>query len=425
MQSPIDPGSVSPKPVATTGSSASAPAPEIAAMTKVAASGSIAGRLRAIAAGFMPNGAHRNQAPTSPPPSAILHEKSIGVAPPLMDSDFETTVGMERVSDPVSCLGGIKAFLDSVKTTKLSGSQATTPPRHGILSVGDIDRWLREGSTQSPEDTALLMRAMLLKDLAGENSHVKSRQPTNSEAIQKLLLQNGLNWVDKKQLGLSVVEGGQQKDLVPVLSPFGYGKDPKHFSESLSKLIKAGGMNGSSPLGDALTAHFDSKTPKGGTTSIICDDFVPAPSFHRDENSDNAYLLSLHIIKNSSGEYSIELDCPPDRRLSTQYIPHSECFMPSMNPKNEAAIIKNLGVRDRAELKRVITATNSVWIRGTTYALSELADNHCSSAALGTIIKQPSNVIHRSPSPKTIENVQEYMKQNKVTVYRVLLLKFC
>ena len=134
MQSPIDPGSVSPKPVATTGSSASAPAPEIAAMTKVAASGSIAGRLRAIAAGFMPSGALRNQAPTSPPPSAILHEKID------RDSDFETTVGMERVSDPVSCLGGIKAFLDSVKTTKLSRSQATTPPRHGILSVGDIDR---------------------------------------------------------------------------------------------------------------------------------------------------------------------------------------------------------------------------------------------------------------------------------------------
>jgi hypothetical protein len=418
MQSPIDPSSVSPKSVATTGSPASAP--EIAAMTKVAASGRIAGRLRAIAAGLMPSGAHRNQTPTSPSPSEISHEKS----PPLMDSDFETTVGMEKVPDPVSRLGGLKAFLDRVMTTERSETRATTPPRHGILSVGDIDRLLSEGSTQSPEDTALLIRAMLLKDLAGENSHVKSRQPTNSEAIRKLLLQNGLNWVDKKQLGISVVEGGQQKDLVPVLSPFGYGKDPKHFSESLSKLIKAGGK-GSSPLGDALTAHFDSKTPKGGNICITCDGFLPEPSFHRDENSDNAYLLSLHIIKNSSGEYSIELDCTPDRRLSTQYIPHSECFMPSMNPKNEAAIIKTLGVRDSAELQRVITATNSLWIRGTSYALSELADNHCSSAALGTIIKQPSNVIHRSPSRKTMENVQEYMKQNKVTVYRVLLLKFC
>ena len=423
MQSPIDPGSVSPKPVATTGSSASAPAPapEIAAMTKVAASGSIAGRLRAIAAGFMPSGARRNQAPTSPPPSAILHEKID------RDSDFETTVGMERVSDPVSCLGGIKAFLDSVKTTKLSRSQATTPPRHGILSVGDIDRWLSEGSTQSPEDTALLMRAILLKDmiLDDKHSHVKSRKPTNSEAIQKLLLQNGLNWVDKKQLGISVVEGGQQKDLVPVLSPFGYGKDPKDFSESLSKLIKAGG-NGPSPLGDALKAHFDSKTPKGGDTNITCNAFAPAPTFHRDDGSyKSAYLLSLHIIKNSSGEYSIELDCPPDRRLSTQYIPHSECFMLSIDQKKEAAIIKNLGVRDRDELKDIIKATNGLWQMQTSHQLSELADKHCSSAKLGTIIKQPSNVIHRSPSLKTIENANQYMAQEEVIVYRVLLLKFC
>jgi hypothetical protein len=396
MQSLIDPGSVSPKPVATTGSPASA---EIADMTKVAASGSIAGRLRDIAAGFMPSGARRNQAPTSPPP-------------------FKPTVGMEKVTNPVRFLGGLKTFLDRVMTTDRS-------ERHGVLLLSDIDRLLSAISIQSREDTALLMRAMLLKDLTsdGQTSHVKSRQPQNSEAIQKLLLQDGLNWVDKKQLGISVVEGGQQKDLIPILSQFGYGKNSELFSESLSELISAG--KDSSSLGGALKAHFDSKTPKGGNTSIICDDFVPAPSFHRDENSDNAYLLSLHIIKNSSGEYSIELDCPPDRRLSTQYIPHSECFMPSMNPKNEAAIIKNLGVRDSAELKRVITDTNRLWQQGTTHELSELADNHCSSAALGTIIKQPSRVIHRSPSRKTIANVQEYMKQNKVTVYRVLLLKFC
>jgi hypothetical protein len=342
-----------------------------------------------------------------------------------MDSDFETKVGMEKVPDPVSRLGGLKAFLDRVMTTERSETRATTPPRHGILSVGDIDRLLSEGSTQSPEDTALLIRAMLLKDLAGENSHVKSRQPTNSEAIRKLLLQNGLNWVDKKQLGISVVEGGQQKDLIPVLSQFGYEKDSdsKRFSESLSELIKAG--NNSSPLGDALKAHFDRKTPNG-VTNITCDAFAPAATFHRDDSSDKAaYLLSLHIIKNSSGVYSIELDCENDRRLSTQYIPHSECFMLSMKQKNEATIIKNLGLRDKKELEDIIKATNRLWQLQTSHSLSELADTHCSSAELGTIIQQPSTVIHRSPSRKTIENVQQHMKQAKVTVYRVLLLKFC
>ena len=411
-------GALSPKP----GSPASAPDPEIAGMISVVASGSIAGRLRAIAAGFMPSGARRNQAPTSPPPSAISHEKIDSIANPLIDSDFETTVGMERVTDPVSFLGGLKAFVDILMTTKRSETQASTPPRHGSLLVGDIDRLLSEGSTQSPEDTALLMRAILLKDLAGENSHVKSRQQKNYEAIQKLLLINGLNWVDEKQLGISVVQGGQQKDLVPVLSPFGYGKNPKDFSECLSELIKT---EKASPLGDALKAHFDSKTPKGGATNITCNEFAPAPTFHRDDGSDkSAYLLSLHIIKNRSGEYSIELDCETDRRLSTQYIPHSDCFTLSVDQKNEAAIIKNLGVRDRDELKDIIKATNGLWQMGTSHQLSELADKHCSSAKLGTIIKQPSRVIHRSPSLKTIENANQYMAQEEVIVYRVLLIKF-
>ena len=352
-----------------------------------------------------------------------------------MDSDFETTVGMERVSDPVSCLGGSKAFLDSVKTTKLSETQATTPPRHGILSVGDIDRLLSEGSTQSPEDTALLMRAMLLKDLAGENSHVKSRQPTNSEAIQKLLLQNGLNWVDESAPVMFPMMGGGQQDLIEVLKKFGYQTDRPAFSECVAELTKS---KAESALGKALEKHFDSKIPELGQTNMTVAEVKLSPSFdaftiapaatlHRDGSpgiGDKSvdYLLSLHVIKDKHGLYDIELECPPDRQLSTQYIPNSQSFMLSLPEKNQAKIRNELQL-DKKQLELAIRGIDTLWTSGTTLQLSILADKHCSSAELGAIFRQPRSLIHRSPSPQTIENAQVFMKENSVSLYRVLLLR--